>query len=101
MAKFVVIVDLEVQPENSDAFIEAATENAKQSVSLEPGCYQFDVICALECKAKITFYEVFENVEAFEAHAKMPHAAAFMGKAKSMVVEQAARRGQLLAGLKK
>lgn len=101
MTQFVVIVDFEVQPENADAFVKAAIENAEQSVKLEQGCSRFDVICALDDKTKVTFYEVFADVAAFEAHAKMPHAAAFMGKAKPMVVKQAGRRGQFLASPKK
>src|ERR1041384_8129586 len=101
MARLVVIVDLEVQAENVDAFIEAAVENAEQSVRLEPGCYQFDVVCGLEDKTKITLYEVYEDADAFQAHTKMPHTATFLGNAKSMVVKQAPRRGQLLAAPKK
>jgi quinol monooxygenase YgiN len=98
MAQFVVIVDFEVQPENANAFVKAAAENAEQSVKLEPGCSRFDVICALDDKSRVTFYEVFSDVAAFEAHAKMPHAAAFIGKAKAMVLKQSGRRGQLIAG---
>lgn len=101
MGKFAVIVDLEVRAENADAFVEAALENAKLSVRDEPGCHRFDVIRALDDKTKITFYEVFENLAAFQAHATFPHATAFMGKAKQMVVNQAGRRGEVLTEVEK
>lgn len=96
LAKFVMIVDLEVSESDADAFVEAARENASQSVRLEPGCRRFDVIRALDDKCKITFYEVFDDVEAFQAHAGFPHAAAFMASAKARVVSQSARRGELV-----
>lgn len=101
MNRLVMIVDLEVQAENAELFVAAARENAEQSVRLERGCHQFDVVRALDDKTKITFYEVFEDAEAFQAHAQTSHAAAFMAKAKSMVTKQAGRRGELAANAKK
>ena len=44
MDKFVVIVDFEVQPGKSDEVIKLVSENARNSVANEPGCYQFDVM---------------------------------------------------------
>jgi quinol monooxygenase YgiN len=97
MAKLVVIVDLEVKEEDSDAFVAAARENARESVRLEPGCQQFDVIRALDDKTKITFYEVFDDAEAFQAHGAYPHATAFTDVAKTLVVKAAPRRGELVS----
>lgn len=97
MGRFVVIVDLEVKEEDSDAFVAAARENARESVRLEPGCHRFDVVRALDDKTKITFYEVFDDVEAFQAHAGFPHTATFMTTAKALVVNQAPRRGELVS----
>lgn len=97
MGRFVVIVDLEVKEEDSDAFVAAARENARESVRLEPGCHRFDVVRALDDKTKITFYELFDDVEAFQAHAGFPHAATFMATAKALVVNQAPRRGELVS----
>lgn len=97
MAKFVVIVDFEVKGENWDAFVAAASENARESVRLEPGCHRFDVICAIDDKTKISFYEVFDDVAAFEAHATYPHAAAFGAKAKTLVEKATPRRAELVS----
>ena len=97
MGKLVVIVDIEVREEDSDVFVAAARENARESVRLEPGCHRFDVIRALDDKTKITFFEVFDDVEAFQAHAAFPHAATFIATAKALVVNQAPRRGELVS----
>lgn len=97
MAKFAVIVSLEVKEEDSDAFVAAARENARESVRLEPGCHRFDVVRALDDKTKITFYEVFDNVEAFQAHATYPHATTFTATAKALVVNSSPLRGELVS----
>lgn len=101
MANFVLIVEFEIQPENADKFVELINENARQSVKLEPGCHQFDVVRALDDKTKIKLYEVYEDEAAFQAHIKMPHVADFFGKAKPMIVKQTAHRTERLAAPKK
>lgn len=97
MAKLVVIVDFEIKAEDSDAFVAAASENARESVRLEPGCHRFDVLRALDDKTKVTFYEVFDDAAAFDAHATFPHAAAFGAVAKALVVKAAPRRAELVS----
>lgn len=97
MAKLVVIVDLEVKESDSDAFVAAARENANDSVRLEPGCQRFDVVRSPDDKTKITFYEVFDDADAFEAHKAFPHTAKFMATAKALVVNQSPRRGELVS----
>lgn len=97
MGKLVVIVDFEVSAEHSDAFVAAAGENARQSVQLEPGCHRFDVIRSPEDKTRVTFYEVFDDVAAFEAHGAFEHATAFKAVAKDLVLNQSPRRGELVS----
>lgn len=101
MSEVVIVVNIEVNPENADAFVEAARKNAEDSVPLEPGCLQFAVVRSLDDPAKISFFEVFENAEALQAHSSFPHAAEFMGKAKAWVIGQDGRRGAFVVSAKK
>lgn len=101
MSKFVLIVDLEIKPESIDTFIEAAKEQAEQSVRLEPGCHRFDIVSQLEEPHKLTHYEIFEDLGAFEAHTKMPHTASFSEKIGSLIVGVTMRRGILVASVSK
>jgi len=101
MTKYMVIVEVEVRPESADAFTEAVIENAKNCVSLEPGCHQFDVVCAVDDNAKLTMYEIYESAAAFEDHTKLPHVAVFRSKIQPMVLKQTSRRGLLLTSQKK
>lgn len=97
MAKLVMIINLEITPGNSDAFIAAACKNARSSVDLEPGCHRFDIIRDLNDSSKITMYEVFDSAEAFQAHAEYPHAVEFAATAKALVAKAVPRRGELVS----
>lgn len=92
MAEFVLVVDFEVKPENLDRFHQLIAENARKSVANEPGCRQFDVMRAEDDPSRITLYEVYDDKAAFDAHAKMPHVAAFFAEARPMIASQSARR---------
>lgn len=46
-------------------------------------------------------YEVYADNAAFEAHAKMPHVAAFFAQARPMIATQKATRCERLAAARK
>lgn len=97
MSKFVLIVDLEIKPEGVETYLTAVKEQAENTVRLEPGCYRFDVVRSLDGESKFTHYEIFENAEAFETHAKMPHTLAFRDHIQKLVLKTEIRRGTLAA----
>ena len=88
MKNFVLMVDFEVRADDLDRFVELISENARQSVTAEPGCLQFDVVRSRTTPNRITLYEVYTDLAAFELHKKMPHVAAFFAAAKGMIVNQ-------------
>ena len=87
MDKFVLIVDFEVQPGKSDEVLKLVSENARNSVAKEPGCYQFDVLRVADQPDRLMLYEVYENEAAFKAHGTMPHIQEFLAKARPMFVK--------------
>jgi (4S)-4-hydroxy-5-phosphonooxypentane-2,3-dione isomerase len=97
MGQFVLTVEFEVNPETIERFHALIAENARQSVANEPGCRQFDVTRAQDQPNRILLYEVYDDAAAFEAHAKMPHVAAFFAEARPMIMSQTARRLERLA----
>ena len=44
MSAFGLVVEFEIKPEAMERFMELIHENARRSVSDEPGCRQFDVL---------------------------------------------------------
>ena len=69
----IVIVTIDIKPELTDRFIAAMLENAKNSVTLEPGCFRFDVARDEQNPNRIYLYEAYKDKSAFDAHVKMPH----------------------------
>ncbi len=92
MNKFGLVVEFEVQPEDADRFFELITENARLSVEREPGCLRFDVLRAQDNPARFMLYEIYTDGAAVQEHMKMPHVTEFFGKAKPLIVKQAAHR---------
>jgi quinol monooxygenase YgiN len=74
---FVVIAEFVVKPGSMPAFLEAARRDASESLTREPGCRQFDVVQPEASSDHVVFYEVYDSREAFDAHLRTPHLAAF------------------------
>jgi (4S)-4-hydroxy-5-phosphonooxypentane-2,3-dione isomerase len=77
---FVLSVDLRIKPENVEAFIAMATENAAAS-RREPGCRQFDVLVDPKDRSKVLLYEVYVDEKAFEAHQQTAHFKQYLAEA--------------------
>jgi (4S)-4-hydroxy-5-phosphonooxypentane-2,3-dione isomerase len=92
MGEFVLIVEMEVKPESIERFHELIAVNARASVETEPGCRQFDVMRSQDAANRILLYEVYDDLAAFEAHAKTAHVAAFFREARPLITTQTARR---------
>jgi len=75
---YIVLPSFDVAADRLDAFLAAARADAEASLANEPGCLQFDV-CADRSTdpAKVVFYEVYTDREAFLQHLETPHLAAF------------------------
>ncbi|MFE5666366.1 putative quinol monooxygenase [Streptomyces niveus] len=74
------LVSFTVQPEHRDDFIRAARKTGRDSLANEPGSHRFEVV-ADEQEADVLYLnEVYEDVEAFNAHAGGPYFTAFFAE---------------------
>ncbi len=73
MSAFVLMVHLQVKPENLERFMEMALENAAATRTSEEGCRQFDVVVDPDEPTRVAFYEVYDSKNAFEAHQQTEH----------------------------
>jgi autoinducer 2-degrading protein len=85
---FVLVVHLEVKPENVDAFMNGLSENARNARK-EPGCKQFDVLVDPKDKTKMMLYEVYSDEKAFEAHQQTPHFKKYLADAVPLLASRA------------
>ena len=77
---FVLAVSIRIKPENVDAFMKRALENA-QHARKEPGCRQFDVLVDPKDKTRVMLYEVYNDESAFDAHQQTPHFKKYVAEA--------------------
>ena len=70
---FAIAVTFRIRPEHLDAFRTRVQQQARDSVRLEPGCTQFDVLSD-ESDANVIFlYETYKDADAFVEHRTTPH----------------------------
>lgn len=84
MNKFVLLVEFQVKPESLEEFLKLVDGNARDSVSKEPGCFQFDVMQTMDDPNHVVLYEVYATEDAFKAHMGMAHTQAFLAAVKPM-----------------
>ena len=94
---FSLLVQLEVRPDARDEFLAAITTNAEASVRDEPGCHRFDVSAVEGDENRFVLYELYDDAEAFEAHKRAPHFAAWREVADRVLTSQVNTRGTVVA----
>jgi autoinducer 2-degrading protein len=77
---FVLVVNIRIKPENVDAFMKKALDNAREARK-EPGCRQFDVLVDPNDRAKVMLYEIYDDEQAFETHQQTPHFKRYVAEA--------------------
>ena len=83
-----MLIEVHVKPSMLDEFLETITYDAKHSEADEPGCLRFDVLRHDDDPLKFTFYEVYKDKAAQQAHRQMPHFAKWAAfKEKGLVGE--------------
>lgn len=70
---FVVTVDFRVHPGHVEAFMSLVLNQARNSLSREPGCQIFEVCQSPETPEEIFLYEVYNDRAAFEDHIASEH----------------------------
>ena len=70
-------------------------ENARLSLSLDPGCKQFDVCTSLTDAEEVFLYESYVDEAAFNSHKAIRHYRDFNMDATDMVVEKTVKTYQL------
>jgi len=72
MANLVLVVNVTVDAEHTEALKPAMLVNAANSVK-EDGCLQFDVIVSQDDENTFLFYEVYTDADALASHRETPH----------------------------
>lgn len=74
---FAIAVTFQIKPEHVDQFTKRVQQQARDSVTLEPGCFQFDVLVDQSDRSIIVLYETYADADAFVTHKATEHFADF------------------------
>ena len=81
----VVIAELELKPEQMEAFVALARAFAAECLAREPGCRQFQVVRLATSPHHVLFFETYDDEAAFKAHCEAVHLARFKAAFVDMV----------------
>lgn len=95
MGGYVVMVEFQLRPGESERFRKLIAENARASVRDEPGCRQFDVVIAQGTSDRVFLYEIYDDAAAFEEHKRTPHFAVFDRDSAALVKTKVVTLGRL------
>lgn len=96
MAKVVLVVELEISPENFEAFVDIVTKHGANSLKIEEGCLRFEVLKPRESKNKVILVEMYADDAALDNHWNSGHMAAYREQVSDMIVSRVANRCDLM-----
>ena len=100
-AAYVVTVDFGTAPENFDRFKTMMEQNAKASVTDEPGCREFNVYEIAATPGHLFLYEVYDDEAAFQQHLAAPHYKHFKEVSDPIITSRGGTRGTMLVSFHK
>ena len=86
-----VIVDFELVPGKVNEFMPLMQLQAKNSMSREPGCVQFDICTDTSAPDHVFLYEIYEDRAAFDDHLASDHFKEFDAAVAEMISAKKAR----------
>lgn len=87
----VVTVIFEIAAGHEEAFAGRVLRQAEDSLEREPGCHVFDVCRDPIQRGRFFLYEVYDDREAFDAHLRSAHFAAFDDDVRDWVADKQVR----------
>jgi len=82
---FVLLVELEIDSSQLEAFKSAIKENGKTAVRVESACLGFNAVFEKENPTRVRLFEIYTNADAFKAHLETPHFKKYAETTKDMV----------------
>ena len=73
MTSFALVVELEVNPGQKEAFLARARRHRDAVLKNEPGCRCFDLLTPQDGGEVVFLYEVYADQEALDAHFETPY----------------------------
>ena len=82
---YVRIAELEVDSPQLEGFKAATKEVGETSVRVEPGCLVLYAVSEKENPGRVRVFEIYRDVDAYNAHIQTPHFKKFLAMTDNMV----------------
>ncbi|MCA9139535.1 MAG: antibiotic biosynthesis monooxygenase, partial [Planctomycetales bacterium] len=89
---FAIAVTFHIKAEFVDSFLQRVLQQASDSVRLEEGCHQFDVLVDEQDSSIVFLYETYDDAAAFETHRATDHFADFSETVADWIESKSLRR---------
>lgn len=93
---FVVTVTFILKSGVREGFMPLMLQNARMSMSQEPGCQRFDVCEAPGRPEEVFLYELYDDEAAFAEHKSMDHYLEFIAQTEAMIADKTVRTYSLV-----
>ena len=84
-APIVRIAELEIDPEQLDAYKLALKEEIETSIRVEPGVLTLYAVSVKEHPEQIRLFETYRDASAYESHLQSPHFKTYKDRTRQMV----------------
>ncbi len=88
MSAIVLLVQLDLNPGQKDAFVARALEHRAKVVGKEPGCLRFDLVLPDEGGGTVYLYEVYADDEALQTHFNTPYMKEYLADTAPMIARR-------------
>jgi quinol monooxygenase YgiN len=97
---FAIVVTFQIKPEYAEPFLARVQQQASDSLRLEEGCHQFDVLIDETNPEIVVLYETYTDANAFDVHRATSHFADFNEVVTPWIASKGVRRLKLLEEMK-
>ena len=89
LTPFVRVADIEVDPEQREAFVSAVTEEMDESIRVEPGVLALYAVAEKGSPSRLHFFEIYANEVAYDAHLESLHFRKYRATTEPMIRSRA------------
>ena len=82
---YVRVAEIEIDPVQAEPYKAAVREEIESSVRLEPGVLSLYAVSDRDNPARVTVFEIYADVNAYETHLKTPHFSKYKAATQGMV----------------
>jgi quinol monooxygenase YgiN len=82
------LAEIEVDPEQREAFVSAVKEEMAESVRVESGVLAIYAVAEKNAPSRLRFFEIYASEAAYDTHLESPHFRKYRSTTESMILSR-------------